>query len=175
MIHVIRVGLLLVLTIVSFQRNTVWRNERTLWTDTTTKSPNKARGYNELGLYASAIQDYKNTFPPLIRSLELNPYQPAIYINLGVAYEGLNQWDKALEMYGKAISLMSDEPEAYYNMGRIYYNEYHDRTRALNCFLKARELNPLEPDVHQYLAFIYHDQGNIEDAQKERALYEALK
>lgn len=38
-----------VLSIATYQRNTVWHDEITLWEDVVKKSPNKARGYNNLG------------------------------------------------------------------------------------------------------------------------------
>ena len=42
--------IIIVLTGVTYARNTVWGDEITLWQDVVNKSPNKARGHNNLGV-----------------------------------------------------------------------------------------------------------------------------
>ena len=42
-----------------------------------------------------------------------------IYYNLGIVYEKLKDFDKAIEAYKKAIELSPDEADAYYNLGLV--------------------------------------------------------
>ncbi len=159
----------------SLVRNAAWLNDGTLWLDVATKSPNKPRGYNEIGLFYNDRHEYQKAFGPLQRSLQLDPYQPTIYINLGLAYEGAGRPDKAMEAYRRVIAMSPDDPTAYYNLGLLYYNNVKDLTLALELLLQARDRNPFEPDVHHYLARIYRDKGRLDLAQEELRRYTELK
>lgn len=168
-------GLLLVFLLVSYERNSAWQNDGTIWSDAIDKAPMKSRGYNELGLHAIHVRDYSLAISAFTRALQLDPYLYNAYINIGIAYEGLKQTDRAVLAYEKAIYIIPNDPTAYYNLGLLCYKILHDRDRALELFLKARDLNPLEPDVHQNLGLIYQAMGNYERAQEEFRMYSQLK
>lgn len=168
-------ALLAVLVAVSFARNEVWRDEGRTWEDIIQKSPRKARAYNELGLHLLDGGDHAGALRVLGRSLELNPYQPQVYINLGIAFERTNQVEKAIKAYELALSYQPNDPTAYYNLGVLNYTTLKDRNKALGYLIRARDLNPLEPDVHQYLGSIYAEQGNIDLYRQEMALFERLR
>jgi tetratricopeptide (TPR) repeat protein len=167
--------LIAVLLISCFIRNAAWQNDATLWLDVSIKSPEKPRSYNEIALFYIDRHEYQKAFEPLQRSLQLNPYQPTIYINLGLAYEGVGLPDKAMECYERVIAMSPDDPTAYYNLGLVYYNIKNDRARALSLLLQARDRNPSEPDVHNYLAKIYQDMGRVDLAEEELRRYAELQ
>ncbi len=169
---ILLIPLLIVLTL---SRNDRWQSDGSLWEDIIEKSPNKARAFNEFGLHLLAAGDPKKALSLLSRSLQLDPYQPQIYINLGLVFERLGQVKNALAAYDRAIYSRPDDPAAYYNLGVLYYRTLKDRDKALRYFLKARDLDPQEPDVHQYLAQIYAGMGRPELSRQEQALYEHLK
>jgi tetratricopeptide (TPR) repeat protein len=156
-------------------RNDVWRDEGSTWMDIIQKSPRKARAYNELGLHLLDKGDHAGALRVLGRSLELNPYQPQVYVNLGLAFERTNQVEKAINAYERAMSYQPDDPTAYYNLGVLTFTTLKDRNKALGYLLRARDLNPLEPDVHQYLGLIHAEQGNAELYRKEMAIYERMR
>jgi tetratricopeptide (TPR) repeat protein len=168
-------ALLAVLLAVSIARNAVWHDDGDIWEDTIRKSPRKARAYNELGLHILAIGNYEKALALFGSSLMIDPYQPAVYINLGLAFEKLDQIDNAIRTYEQAISNQPSEPAAYYNLGILYYNVRGDRKKALAYLLRARDLDPREPDVHQYLGRIYYETGDITRSREENALYQQLK
>jgi len=156
-------------------RNEVWVDEGRTWEDIIQKSPRKARAYNELGLHLLDTRDNAGALRVLGRSLELNPYQPQVYINLGLAFERTNQIEKAVNAYERAMSYQPDDPTAYYNLGVLTYTTLKDRNKALGYLLRARDLNPLEPDVHQYLGLIYAEQGKTDLSRQEMAMYERMR
>lgn len=168
-------GLLILLAIASMARNTLWEDDGAIWLDAVNKAPQKARGYNELGLHAVQVHNYAQAIEAFTQSLRLNPYMSNAYINIGLAYEGLNRPDMAIRTYENAIGMVPDDPTAYYNLGLVYYKQRNDREKALELFLKARDLNPLEPDVHQNLGCVYRDMGRGADALEEFRLYQMLK
>ncbi len=172
---VFSIGLLLILLITSFLRNSLWGDEGKLWLDTINKSPKKARGYNELGLEAINSKNYTLALDAFTRALKLDPYLSQTYVNIGLVYEGLNQIDEAIAAYERSTRMNPVDPVPYYNMGILYYKSKQDRQKALDLFLKARDLNPLEPDVHNYLSAIYRDMGLHDQANEEMRLFMLLK
>jgi len=79
----------------------------------------------------------------------------------------------AILAYQKAISIFPNNPIPYFNLGVAYYKKL-ERERALESFLRARDLNLYEPDVHQNLGLIYREKGNSAQALEEFKLYEKL-
>jgi len=173
--YIFATGLLIVLLIISFERNSLWMNDGTIWSDAIGKSPMKSRGYNELGLHAIQVHDYSLAINAFTKTLQLNPYLSQPYINIGLAYEALHQTDMAILAYQKAISISPEDPTAYYNSGLLYYNLKNGHGKALELFLKARDLNPREPDVHQYLGLLYREMGKEKQALEEFRKYHLLK
>ena len=174
-----RISLLIIvlaaLMVTTVVRNEVWRDDGSIWSDTIEKTPKNARAYNELGIHLSAAGKFADALRVLNLSLALDPYQPQVYVNIGTTLEKLNRPEEAVKAYRLAIQYDPRYPTAYYNLGALFYTLYHDREQALHNFLIARDLNPREPDVHQYLGMIYRDRGDIARAEEEFALFRYLK
>jgi Flp pilus assembly protein TadD len=170
----VQIACLMVLIVLALVRNSIWKDDNMLWSDTIKKSPFRTRAYNELAVSAIRAGEYKTAIDTLNTALRLGLYLPQAYTNIGAAYEGLNQLDMAILAYRKAISAFPNNPIPYFNLGVAYYKK-HERDRALEYFLRARDLNPYEPDVHQNLGIIYREKGNTAQALEEFRLYEMLK
>jgi tetratricopeptide (TPR) repeat protein len=166
--------ILLALTAASSARNALWQSDATIWGPTLETFPRKARGYNEVGLYLLEQGKYDDAYLFLRRSLELDPYQP-IWNNLGQAYEGLGQIDQAIKTFERAIWSTPNDATAYYNLGKLYLNRLRDRDKAMGYLLKARDLNPLEPDIHYQLSLAYSEIGDLGKAREELERYDYLK
>lgn len=121
------------------------------------------------------MRDYALAINAFTKALQLHPYLLNTYINIGLAYEGLHQTDRAILSYQKAIMVAPDDPTAYYNMGLLYYTVRNDRDKAMELLMKARDLNPREPDVHHYLGLLYRDMGKGDQALEEFQKYNELK
>jgi tetratricopeptide (TPR) repeat protein len=137
--------------------------------------PRKARGYNEVGLHLLDQGRYEDAYRFLRRSLELEPYQQPIWNNLGRVYERLGQTDMAIRTYERAIGNAPDDATPYFNLGVLYFDKLHKRDTALSYLLKARDLNPLEPDVHYQLSRIYTANGDHVKAKEELDRFNYLK
>lgn len=169
------IAVLAICTLLSLFRNAVWMDDGTLWQDSTSKSPGKYRNYNELALHALEKHQPEQALLLFTRALQSSPKESIVYSNMGLAYEQLRQWDDSLRMYQRAIALDPRRPAPYYNIGRIYYAEFNKPDAAFPWFLKARDLNPNEPDVHLYLGYICRDRGDQANAEREYELYRSLK
>ena len=68
----------------TFQRNTVWRSEETLWRDVTRKSPGNARGLMNYGLTLMEKGDYRDAEKWFAIALMKYPSYPYLHVNMGV-------------------------------------------------------------------------------------------
>jgi tetratricopeptide (TPR) repeat protein len=170
-------GLAIVLALMtaSYLRNEIWQNDLTLWSDVLEHAPGKVRSLNEMGLYLVDRRQYEQALEIFQRSIAMNRYQSTIYINMGLAYEGLGRYDEAVKVYQLATQIQSTDPTGYYNLGALYYNVFHDRKTAQPYFERARDLNPNEPDVHLFLSKVYADNGDVVRSQSEYSRYLMLK
>lgn len=165
---------IIVLALLSFSRNAVWKNEWTLYRDVVGKSPAKARDIHNLGVAALARQDYEAALALFLESREHDRDRESISVNLGIAYVGLKEWDRAHKMFQESIEQDPGDPVPYFNMGQLYYQALGDRDRALPYFLKASQLNPSDRLVHYYLSMIYGEKGMIDLADQELRRYERM-
>ncbi len=60
---------------------------------------------------------------------------------LGIILRGEGKWNEAVEVYDKALLIVQDDPVVHYNKGLAYW-EGNERTRAIQCFEKAMDLDP---------------------------------
>ena len=88
--------------------------------------------------------DYKEVFSALEKAIELSDKSVYIYINLGVIYRMLENYDKAVEYYDKAIKLEKDNALAYFNKADALYEKDGDKNRFLieECLNKAIAFAP---------------------------------
>ncbi|MFY9116665.1 MAG: tetratricopeptide repeat protein [Bacteroidales bacterium] len=135
---------------------------------------------NNLG-FKDIIKEYKTKAGPLVYfyagvcELQLGNYTQAIeylkkyktadeiiqaraYCNIGDAYTGLNQLDKALNWYMKAAAYKDNEYAAgYYKKAAIIMEETGDYTGALNLYktIKIKYPHTLEGmDIDKYISRI---------------------
>jgi protein O-mannosyl-transferase len=147
-------ALVTVFSVATYQRNKVWQDKLTLWADVVQKSPQKARGYNNLGAaYADlnrwdeAIQEYK-------AALTLKPNLAEAHNNLGRAYyKGSGQYNDATQEYKTALSLKPDYAEAQNNLGMVYY----DQGKLSDALLEYEKALKINSDY----AIAYNNRGNV--------------
>ena len=101
----------------TYARNAVWGSQKSLWEDTVSKSPLKARPHNNLGplyfdegKYDRAIEQYEI-------ALRLEPDYDLAHNNLGNAYRMKGWTDKAIEQYEIALNLNPRFIDAHNNLG----------------------------------------------------------
>lgn len=134
------IALVAMLGMAAYRRNTIWKDGLTLWHDTVTKSPAKARPHNYLGIsYKSkgfldkAIEHYQI-------SIRLAPTYSEPYNNLGICYFEKGEIDQAILAFQKTISINYKNAEAHYNLG-IAYGSKGLYERAFMEIKKGKELS----------------------------------
>jgi len=157
------VSALLVLAVMTYSRNNIWRSESSLWQDVTEKSPGKARGHYNLGL---AYQK-QGRIPDAIKSYQKavsikSDYVDAIY-NLATCYYSLGNITDALNANQVAITLRPDYAPLHYSMG-ILYSTQGKYNEAIASYQSAIKLNPDYTESYNDLGRALTNQGRYDDA-----------
>lgn len=144
---------LFVLIILSFsvvKRNTLWRDNYSLWSDTVAKMPNSSRAHNNLGF---------------------------VYYNLGRIDEAIREYRTAIKLrfkYKTALHVDSNNAITHHNLGNAYYRK-GQKIEALQEYITAIKLKPDYSDPHYSLGSVYFDLGMLTDAIQEYSIAIELK
>jgi len=117
-----RVGMLFCLVAVfgvaTYQRNFIWKDDLSLWSDVVKKSSNKARPYNNLGIAYQGICRYDNAIAEYKKTLQgaRQPYFAEVYNNLGVCYFNKGWIDMAIKEFRRALNINPDFSNAGFNL-----------------------------------------------------------
>lgn len=118
-------------TAFTYERNKVWKNEYTLWSDCLAKAPGKARVNNEIGTASAELGQYEKAIAYLGKAISLNPNYAEPYYNRGTVYGRLGQYQRTIDDCSEALRLKPDYVNAYNNRGNAY--------AALGLYRKAIE------------------------------------
>lgn len=162
-------AVVIVFTGLTYARNIVWQSEVSLWEDVIKKGPEKARGYNGLGLAYQHMSQYDKAIVSFDKAIALDQDYYVAYMNRGVLQGQSGSFDKAIEDLNRSIAINPKVAEAYSNRG-IAYALLGRYDKALDDFNKALELN-------QNLAETYFNRGKLyfKTGQKGLALADFQK
>jgi len=141
--YVWTVGGLVIITFMTltFQRNKVWLNEETLWSDVIEKSPTNARAWNNRGHYRMLKEEYAEAISDFTQAFRLNPYFHHAMNNRGLTYFKQNMFAEALKDFNTALYISGQSVRALNNRGLVYYNlDQHEK--ALADYNKALQIKP---------------------------------
>ena len=107
------------------------------------------------------------------KELEIEEYSKAIeitqealwYANRGIAYQSLEQFDKALIDYNQMILLDPDNLETWNTRG-LFFQEQLEYQNAINDFNQSLKIDKNNPYTHYYISDISYDIGEYEKAIK---------
>jgi tetratricopeptide (TPR) repeat protein len=152
-----------VYSILTYTRNTLWQDEVAFWKDVVTKSPNKARPYNELGR-AYRNQGHFNYIYEAIEmfntALRLDPECEDAYNNLGLAYMSLRLHEQAFIYLHYLLKLNPNNVDAHYNIGLIHMAKGNIDS-ARSEFETALRIDPFFDKASEELTKIYTSRNRI--------------
>jgi Tfp pilus assembly protein PilF len=141
----VAVGVLIVLvcagSVLAYQRNRVWKDEYTLWTDCVKKSPNKGKTLAGLAQALFSRGDIRAALQYFDRSIALSPYYDLLYYNRGSVRYALKDYRGAAADYDAALKINPSHIPSYHN--RAYAKiQLGDYTGAAADFEAALKINP---------------------------------
>jgi tetratricopeptide (TPR) repeat protein len=159
--------ILLIMTVsfsyLTYERNKVWKDDLTLWSDVVSKSPGKARAITNLGIAYANRELWDRAVENYSRALSLDPRFPITLISRGFAYKNLGQFDKAIADYTAAVEIDVNNSNAYDNRGICYFN-LGERDKAIADFTRAIELDPGNSDAYSNRSASFQETGQLEKA-----------
>jgi Tfp pilus assembly protein PilF len=160
-------------SVLSYQRNKIWKNEYTLWADCFKKSPHKARVNDNLGValadqgkYPEAIYYYKN-------AIKLNPDYEDAYYNLANAFKDTGKMEEAAKNFRETIRINPNFADAHNNLGIIlemYYKKYDE---AIYNYRQELKIQPDNSGVYFNIGIALAAKGERQEAIKhfQQAIY----
>lgn len=153
-------------TVLTYQRNKIWKNDYTLWGDCAKKSPNKARPNNNF-CYALLTQGRsEDALNYCNRAINLFPGLTEAYNNRGFIYDKLRQHEQAIANYDEAIQLNPRYANAYNNRG-MSYHALKKYPQAIEDYGKALALQPDNASIYSNRASAYFMLGRYESALED--------
>jgi|GEM_PF-1775705 len=179
------VGVVVVLSALTVNRNAVLSDERVLWQDVLTKSPEKPDGYFALGNMDLRAGNDSRALAYFQKAAQLyqqrsawervdRVYLSRIYNNMGFVFLERGQDEWALSYYKRAMSVNPDNAEAANNLG-VWYFENKDYSGALKFLRQSLALQGDYAQGRTYLGQAYLALGDKdlarENLEKARRLW----
>ena len=89
-----------------------------------------------------------------------------LFFNMGMAYGELDQKEKAIEAFTKALEIKPNSANNHFGLAMVYQMTAEDKL-AEKEFLKALEINPKHVDARLMLSLLYTDWGMLQKASQE--------
>jgi Flp pilus assembly protein TadD len=115
----------------------------------------------------------------LSQAVKESPQSFSARMDLGIALAQSTRWQPALEQFDAAHRIKPDSPEAIYDQGLTflmmaganadrgsltYYEQLHSAQQAL---VRALEMDPQLPKIHEHLGRLYHLIGDPDSATQQ--------
>lgn len=147
-------------SILTFQRNKIWLDDLTLYSDTVRKSPHKARpfvcrgnAYYDKGHLTKAMADFN-------KAIDLEPEDFQAYLNRGLAYEAQGDLSQALADYSKAVKINPKFAWGFNDRGFINYSQ-NNLAQAIADYNTAIELYPFFAQAYYNMGLVFDGLGNM--------------
>ena len=120
---------------------------------------------NRSAMYLNYFSDYEGAINDSTRAIQYKQSTSAMaYNNRGYAYYCLNQIDKSLADFDKALDLQPELAMALSNRARIYYERFGDYQSAIRDYESAISIAPQFFDFYHLLITIYLDKRDFDAA-----------
>ncbi len=130
-----------------------------------------------LGSYYLNLGEYEMGAALVIRSIErgYSLKDPEYYLRWARIYASMmDEYEKAEELYQKAIGLAPGWINPYYSLGQLY--RYWGRyDKAEEILSEAMEISPMDQTVLDLLGWINLLKNDLNDAEKYWSMYETLE
>lgn len=159
-------SLILFYSSLTLNRNRVWSDEYSLWSDIVRKMPGSWRAYNGLGrayAHQNRLTEAKREYN---KALTLKPDYFDGHVNLGIVYVVEGNLEKGLHQFKTALALNPNNSDLHNNIAYIYRKQ--GRTDdAIQEYRTVLRLNPDHIKGHYNLGLVYISKGLIDKARIE--------
>lgn len=148
-------ALIMVMGIMTLDRNHTWQEDISLWSDAVKKSPNHERPHLNLGLAYMGINRPDLAFHEFQSILAMNPNNSSAMNNIGIIWGNVNNFEKAKEAFTNSIKMKADNPDTLNNLAFLYI-QISKYEKSIPILKKVIEINPNDFTAHTNLGFAYY-------------------
>jgi tetratricopeptide (TPR) repeat protein len=156
-------ALVLVLAILTIQRNRDYNSEVTIWQDTVEKCPHNPRAHNDLGTALESLGRVREAMEHYEQALRIKPNYAEAYNNLGVALKGQGRLPEAIGYYEQALRIEPDLFQAESNLGNALL-QVGKVPEAIGHDEQALRLKPDYAEAHNNLGNALLRAGRVQEA-----------
>jgi protein O-mannosyl-transferase len=157
---------LIILIIVTYSRNQVWKNTYTLFSDVIENDAKVPLAYNNRGGAQVLSNNFKEAISDFDKALEINPRYADALCNRSVAKLLAKDEKGAVEDLDKAIAINKNLEKAYCNRGNVK-TVLKDYTGAMEDLEKAIKLNPESYEAWYNKGVLNYQQNRISEALED--------
>jgi len=130
-----------------------------------------ASNLNDSGIALTEANRPYEAIPLFRKALRLEPENPLLWLNLGIAQQKTGEYQEALESYQRAIYINDGLAESWGAMALIYF-ELDQFDSAEECYVNALEREPNSPKIWNNLGVLNFSKCDFEEARScfEQAL-----
>lgn len=150
--------------ILTIQRNSIWRDDITLWDNTLKNFPNSKRANANLGREYLKKGELKLALEKLQKAVVLGENNYMAYVNLGIVYSQLEQYDNAIEALKKAVKIFPNYDKTHNTLGNLYIKK-KEFNKALESYQKAVKINPEFAEAYCNMGNAYMELRRYKEAE----------
>ncbi len=154
---------IMVFSVWTYERNSIWSDEVTFWRDCVAKSPKKPRPRGNLALALEKKGNFEEAISHYYESLRMKPVPWEAHYNLARILVLQGRIDEGIRHYNEALGINPGFADAHYNLGEaLMLQERFEE--AIRHYHKALEIEPDFAKAHNNLGIALEKQGRLKEA-----------
>lgn len=128
------------------------------------QDPDHYNAYIQLGMiYAAKHNPIAESY--YLNAIKINPNSEEAIYNLGMFYQGMENWNRAIETYTTLLKVNPKHFDAHFNLGIIHATKLEVVDEGMKYFNEAINDDPKEPRGYYGLGYCYEKKGDIQMAK----------
>jgi len=119
---------------------------------------------NDSGIALTEANRPNDAIPLFRRALAMEPGNPLLWLNLGIAQQRVGSYDEAIGSFRRALGIDEALAEAWLSMGLIYY-ETDEFGLSEECYHSALEQDGANPKAWNNLGVLFFAKGDYDEAR----------
>jgi len=157
------IGVIVAFSVWTYERNSIWSDEVTLWRDCVAKSPKKPRAHVNLAFALDRQGRLEEAFTHYYEALRIKPDFWEAHYDLARALVRQGRIEEGINHYNEALRFKPDFAEAHYNLGGALMGQERFE-EAISHYRKALEIKPDYAEAHTNLGIALERQGRLKEA-----------
>ena len=161
--HILAVGLLTVLAVLTWRQQLIYHDEESLWRDVISKNPRASIAYNNLGNLRLERGNAQEAVALFESALEITPDAYDTHYNLGLARQSQGRLEDAIVQYQRSLQIKADNATAHNNLG-VVLRQRGRPDQAIDHYRRAVRIDGDFAEAHINLGVALATQGRLDDA-----------